>query len=93
MIEQNYSQSKLTKSDSQVNYNIFSIQKNHLIMKDFQDMTLEEKEEILEHIRNLPEHKKEDGGDSFDLFTQTFDELSKNWSDSLKELDTLIQTI
>ena len=58
-------------------------------MKDFKDMTLEEKEEILEQIRNLPEHKKEDGGDSFDLFSQSFDEISKNWSDSLKEFDTL----
>ena len=37
-------------------------------MKDFKDMTLEEKEEILERIKNLPEHKKEDGCDSFDLF-------------------------
>ena len=58
-------------------------------MKDFKDMTLEEKEEILEQIKNLPEHKKEDGCDSFDLFIQSFDEISKNWSDSLKEFDTL----
>ena len=58
-------------------------------MKDFKDMTLEEKEEILEQINNLPEHKKEDGCDSFDLFSQSFDEISKNQSDSLKEFDTL----
>ena len=58
-------------------------------MKDFKDMTLEEKEEILERIKNLPEHKKEDGCDSFDLFIQSFDEISKNWSNSLKEFDTL----
>ena len=57
-------------------------------MKDFKDMTLKEKEEILEQIRNLPEHKKEDGGDSFDLFTQSFSEISKTLSDSLKEFET-----
>ncbi|WP_458719214.1 hypothetical protein [Candidatus Nitrosocosmicus sp. R] len=87
--EQNYSQWKLTKSDSQVNVDIFSTQKNHHIMKDFKDMTLEEKEEILERIKNLPENKKEDGCDCFDLFSQSFDEISKNWFDSLKEFDTL----
>jgi hypothetical protein len=55
-------------------------------MKDFEDMTLEEKEEILEQIRNLLEHEKEDGGhDSFDLFNQSFNEISNNWSDSLKD--------
>ena len=80
---------KLTKSYSQVNVDIFSIRKNLYIMKDFKDMTLEEKEEILERIKNLPEHKKEDGCDSFDLFNQSFDEISKNWSNSLKEFDTL----
>jgi hypothetical protein len=58
-------------------------------MKDFKDMTLEEKEEILEQVKNLPEQKKGDCCDSFDLLSQSFDELSKNWSDSLKELDTL----
>lgn len=58
-------------------------------MKDFKDMTLEEKEEILEQIRNLPENKREDGCDSFDLFTQSFGELSKTWSDSLKDFETL----
>ena len=89
MIKQNYSQLELTKSDSQVNYDIFSIQKNHNIMKDFKDMTLEEKEEILEQIRNLPENKREDGCDSFDLFTQSVEEISKNLSDSLKEFDAL----
>ena len=26
---------------------------------------------------------------TFDLFSQSFDEISKNWSDSLKEFDTL----
>ena len=42
-----------------------------------------------ERIKNLPEHKKEDGCDSFDLFNQSFDEISKNRSNSLKEFDTL----
>src|SRR6476469_13202 len=83
------SQLELTKSDGQINYDIFSTQKHHLIMKDFKDMTLEEKEEILEQIRNLPEHKKEDGWDSFDLFTQSFSEISKTWSNSLKEFEVL----
>jgi hypothetical protein len=58
-------------------------------MKDFKEMTLKEKEEILEQIKNLPEHKKDDGCDSFYLFSQSFDEISKNWSDSLKEFDAL----
>ena len=58
-------------------------------MKDFKDMTLEEKEEILEQIKNLPEQKKEDVCDSFDLFNQSFDAISKSWSDSLKEFDAL----
>jgi hypothetical protein len=89
MIKQNYCQLELTKSDSQVNYDLFSIQKNHHVMKDFEDMTLEEKEEILEQIRNLPENKKEDGCDSFDLFTQSFSEISKTWSESLKEFAAL----
>ena len=62
-------------------------------MKDFKDMTLKEKEEILERIKNLPENKKEDGRDSFDLLSQSFDEISKNWSDSLKEFDLFTQTI
>ena len=58
-------------------------------MKDFKDMTLKEKEEILEKIKNLPEQKKGDCCDSFDLLSQSFDEISKNWSDSLKEFDSL----
>ena len=58
-------------------------------MKDFKDMTLEEKEEILERIKNPPENKKEDGCDSFDLFSQSFDAISKSWSDSLKEFKAL----
>ena len=77
MVKQNYGQLELTKSDSQVNNDIFSIQMNHHIMKDFKDMTLEEKEEILEQIRNLPENKREDCGDSFDLFTQSVEEISR----------------
>ena len=53
-------------------------------------MTPEEKEEIFEQIRNLPDNDtKEDGRDSFDLFTQSFNEISKTWSDSLRELDKI----
>ena len=59
-------------------------------MKDFKEMTPEEKEEILEQIRNLPDKDtNEDSRDSFDLFTQSFGELSKTWSDSLKDFETL----
>ncbi len=47
MIKQSYGQLKLTKSESQVNVDIFSIQKNHHIMKDFKDMTLKEKRKYL----------------------------------------------
>jgi hypothetical protein len=81
---------ELTKRNSQVNYDIFSIQKNHHVMKDFEDMTPEEKEEILEQIRNLTDNDtKEEGRDSFDLFTQSFEQISNNWSNSLKEFDAL----
>lgn len=58
-------------------------------MKDFEDMTLEEKEEILEQIRDLPDDNTKEGGDSFDLFIQSFGEISKTWSNSLKEFDML----
>jgi len=59
-------------------------------MKDFEDMTPEEKEEILEQIRNLTDKDtKEEGSDSFDLFTQSFEQISNNWSNSLKEFDAL----
>lgn len=58
-------------------------------MKDFEEMTEEEKEELLKQIENLPDNTKESGGDSFDLFTQSFNEISKTWSDSLRELDKI----
>lgn len=54
-------------------------------MKDFEDMTLEEREEILEQVRNLPD----ESNDPLDMFTHSFDELSKNWSVALKEFDTI----
>ena len=50
-------------------------------MKDFEDMTLEEREKILEEIKNLPDESK----DPLDLFTHSFNELSQNWSNALKE--------
>ncbi|CAN5576557.1 hypothetical protein BH23THE1_BH23THE1_32690 [soil metagenome] len=55
------------------------------IMKDFEDMTLEEREEILEQVRNLTD----ESNDPLDMFTHSFDELSKNWSGALKEFDTI----
>jgi len=54
-------------------------------MKDFEDMTSKEKEEILKQVKNLPE----DSRDSVDLFTQSFNEFSQNWSTVLKEFDTM----
>lgn len=53
-------------------------------------MTEEEKEELLKQIQqDLPDDDTKEGGDSFDLFIQSFGEISKTWSESLKEFDTL----
>ena len=54
-------------------------------MKDFEDMTDQEKEEILKQIQNLPE----DSRNSADMFIQSFNEFSQNWSTILKEFDTM----
>jgi hypothetical protein len=54
-------------------------------MKDFEDMTAKEKEEILKQVENLPE----DSRSSVDLFTQSFNEFSQNWCNVLKEFDTM----
>jgi hypothetical protein len=54
-------------------------------MKDFEDMTAKEKEEILKQVQNLPE----DSRNSVDLFTQSFNEFSQNWCNVLKEFDTM----
>ena len=54
-------------------------------MKDFEDMTVQEKEKILKQVQNLPE----DSRDSVDLFTQSFNEFSQNWCTVLKEFDTM----
>ena len=54
-------------------------------MKEFEDMTLEEREEILEQLRNLPD----DSSDPIDIFTHSFNELSQNWSSALKEFDII----
>jgi hypothetical protein len=54
-------------------------------MKDFEDMTAKEKEEILKQVQNLPE----DSRSSVDLFTQSFNEFSQNWCNVLKEFDTM----
>ena len=53
-------------------------------MKDFEDMRSEEKEKILQQVQNLPE----DSRNSVDLFMQSFNEFSQNWSNVLKEFDT-----
>jgi pyruvate/oxaloacetate carboxyltransferase len=54
-------------------------------MKDFEDMTDQEKEEILKQVQNLPE----DSRNSTDMFVQSFNEFSQNWSNILKEFDTM----
>ena len=54
-------------------------------MKDFEDMTDQEKEEILKQVQNLPE----DSRNSADMFVQSFNEFSQNWSHILKEFDTM----
>ena len=57
-------------------------------MKEFEEMTENEKEELLKQIQDLP-NEKEGEDSSLDLFTKSFNELSQTWTDSLKELDTL----
>ena len=57
-------------------------------MKDFDEMTEKEKEDFLKQIQSLPDNTK-DNDDSFDLFTQSFNDISKAWSDSLKEFEDL----
>jgi len=54
-------------------------------MKDFEDMTLDEREEVLEQVRNLPDEPS----DPIDVFTHSFNELSQNWSNVLKEFDSI----
>ena len=54
-------------------------------MKDFEDMSLKEREEILEQLSNLPDESV----DPIDIFTHSFNELSQNWSSALKEFDTI----
>ncbi|WP_196817152.1 hypothetical protein [Candidatus Nitrosocosmicus oleophilus] len=51
-------------------------------------MTKKEKEDLLIQILNISDDAKGDG-DSSDLFTQSFNEISKTWSDSLKEFENL----
>ncbi len=59
-----------------------------LDMKDFYKMTEKVKEDLLIQIQNLPDYAKDDS-DSFDIFNQSFNEISKTWSDSLKEFEDL----
>ena len=58
-------------------------------MKEYDEMTEREKEDFLKQIQNLPDNSKEEDSDSFDLFTRSFSEISKTWSDSLKEFEAL----
>ncbi len=58
-------------------------------MKDFEKMTEKEKEELLEQIQNLNDDNSTDGDDSFDRFTQSFNEITKSYTQSLKEFDSL----
>ena len=51
-------------------------------MKDFEEMTLKEREEILEQVRNLPDESR----DSIDIFTRSFNELSQNWFECFKRI-------
>ncbi len=84
-VQQCNGQLELTKSVGQINHDTISIKKNMDSMKDFEDMTLEEREEILEQLRNLPD----ESNDPIDIFTHSFNELSQNWSNALKEFDTI----
>lgn len=54
-------------------------------MKEFEEMSIQEREEILEQIRNLPDETK----DPIDLFTDSFNEISNNWSNITKEFDNI----
>jgi hypothetical protein len=75
----------LTNDEVPINYLIFWFNISQIDMKDFEDMTSQEKEEILKQVQNLPE----DSRDSVDLFTQSFNEFSQNWCNVLKEFDTM----
>ena len=64
---------------------LFLVYIQQIGMKDFDNGTAKEKEEVLKQVQNLPE----DSRDSLDLFTQSFNEFSQNWSNDLKEFDTM----
>lgn len=53
-------------------------------MKDL----MNRKDDFLKQIQRLPDDAKEND-DSFDLFAQSSNEMSKSWSDSLKEFEEL----
>lgn len=54
-------------------------------MKEFEEMTAQEKQDLLEQIKNLPDEPE----DPVDLFTRSFRELSGLWNESLKEFDKI----
>lgn len=55
-------------------------------MKDFEKMTSQEKDNLLKKVNDLP---AAESTDSIELFTESFNELAMNWSNSLKEFDTI----
>lgn len=54
-------------------------------MKDFNDLTVEEQQEILEELQKLPGESH----NPVDIFMHSFNELSKDWSTALKEFETI----
>jgi hypothetical protein len=56
-----------------------------LYMKEYEDLTNDEKSEILKQVDELPEQP----GDSLDMFVRSFDDLSKSWANAIKEFDNI----
>lgn len=54
-------------------------------MKEFEDLTDNEKDEILKQINQLPEQ----AGDSLDMFVRSFNDISKTWASAIKEFDNI----
>ena len=54
-------------------------------MKEFEDLTDEEKAKILKQVNELPEP----AGDSLDMFVRSFDDISKTWAIAIIEFDDI----
>jgi len=54
-------------------------------VKEFDDLTDDEKEKILKQLNELPGQT----GDSLDMFVRSFDDLSKTWTNAIKEFDDI----